>query len=210
MIWVLVLALAALAFLAMAFLLKAPRKGWEVIGAALLLGVAGYATQAHPGLAGSPKVAEQTKSADPAAMVKARQALAGKTIPETDRWMIIGDAMARNGQFGDAAGVLLGAVDADPKNSEAWLALANALTGHAEGNLTPASLHAFQRAAEAEPAHPGPPFFLGLAMAQSGRFGEAHKLWADLLTRTPADAPWRGDLLERMAILDRIIAENRQ
>ncbi|MEY4239135.1 MAG: hypothetical protein RL339_1736, partial [Pseudomonadota bacterium] len=79
-------------------------------------------------------------------------------------------------------------------------------TGHAEGNLTPAALYAYGRAAQADPAHPGPPFFLGLALAQSGKLAEARGLWAELLGRSPKDAPWRQDLAERLQRLDAFIA----
>src|SRR5690606_18598839 len=123
-----------------------------------------------------------------------------------NNFLIIGDALARNGRYADAATVMLGAVEKDPKNGEAWLAMANALTSHADGQLTPASLFAFQRAADADPAHPGPPFFLGMALAQSGRVAEARNLWAELLQRTPPDAPWRADLEDRMKQIDAFIA----
>jgi cytochrome c-type biogenesis protein CcmH len=124
--------------------------------------------------------------------------------------MVIGDALARNGQYGEAAGVILGAVERDPKNADAWLAMANALVGHAEGNLTPAAFYAYGRAAQADPAHPGPPFFLGLGLAQSGKLAEARGLWAELLARSPKDAPWRADLAERLQRLDAFIAMQAQ
>ena len=208
MTWALVI-LTALAAFALAVLLRAPRKGWEAIGAALLVGIAGYAFQASPGLPGAPKEgAEQEAAKSGAALVEARQQLAQAQASGQglNRWMVIGDALARNGQYGEAAGVILGAVEKEPKNADAWLALANALVGHAEGNLTPAALYAFGRAAQSDPMHPGPPFFLGLALAQSGKLTEARGIWADLLARSPQDAPWRADLAERLQRLDAFIA----
>ncbi len=207
MSWALVI-LTALAAFALAVLLRAPRKGWEAIGAALLVGIAGYAFQASPGQPGAPKQAAQEASKSGAALVEARQQLAQAQASGQglNRWLVIGDALARNGQFGDAAGVILGAVKQDPKNADAWLAMANALTGHADGNLTPAALYAYGRAAQADPAHPGPPFFLGLALAQSGRLAEARGLWVELLARSPKEAPWRADLAERLKRLDAFIA----
>lgn len=207
MTWAVVI-MTALAAFAFAALLRAPRKGWEAIGAALLVGIAGYAFQASPGLPGAPKEAAQEAAKSGAALVEARQQLAQAQASGQglNRWLVIGDALARNGQYGDAAGVILGAVEQDPKNADAWLAMANALVGHAEGNLTPAALYAYGRAAQADPAHPGPPFFLGLALAQSGNLAEARGLWADLLGRSPKDAPWRADLAERLQRLDAFIA----
>lgn len=210
MSWVVAFLLATTAFCALAFLLKAPRKGWEAIGAALLLGIAGYGLQGSPGLVGAPKPPAQTISDDPAALVEARKNLSGKGAVPSDNWVVVGDALARNGQYANAASVLLGAVEKDPRNGEAWLAMANALVGHADGLLTPASLYAFRHAAEAAPDNPGPPFFLGLALAQSGRLAEARQLWAQLLERTPPDAPWRADLEMSLARLDEFIASRGQ
>lgn len=209
MTWVFVFLLAVLAF-ALAFLLKAPRKGWEAIGAALLLGIAGYGLQGHPGMAGAPKAPAQTVANNPAALVEARKSLSGEASVAGDNWIVVADAFARNGQYANASSVLLGAVEKDPRNGEAWLAMANALVSHADGQLTPAALYAFQHSASAAPDNPGPPFFLGLALAQSGRLAEARRLWGELLERTPADAPWRADLETRIARLDAFIAERGQ
>jgi cytochrome c-type biogenesis protein CcmH len=204
MIWIMALVLALAGFLLAVFVLRAPRQGWEAIGAALLLGVAGYALQARP-VPAAPKEAQEHVSGDPAALVKARGIVTKSGIPPTDRWVIVADALARNGEFADAAATLRIATDADPNNAEAWLAMANALVAHADGQLTPASFYAFRRAAAAAPEHPGPPYFLGLALAQSGRFGEARELWSRLLAATPPEAPWHADLQDKLRRLDAII-----
>lgn len=206
MSWVIAIGLAAIAFVVAAFVLKAPRAGWEAIGAALLIGIAGYGLQANPGLRGAPKAAVEKVSDNAELMVEARKSLGDGT---GDSWVVTADAFARRGHYADAAGLLLGAVEKDPKNSEAWLALANALVGHADGTLTPAARFAFRHASETAPEHPGPPFFYGLALAQSGRFDEARALWAQILERSPADAPWRADLTQRLAQLDALIARQK-
>lgn len=202
MTWAVALLLALAAFLVAAFVLRASRQGWEAIGAALLLGIAGYAFQARPDVPAAPKVARERVTGDPRALVEARNRVTQRGIPPSDRWVVIADALVRNGQFGDAAEILRGAVGKDPKNAEAWLAMANALVAHADGALTPASFYAYRRAAAAAPEHPGPPFFLGLALAQSGRFEEARALWRRQLAATPADAPWRADLADKLARLE--------
>lgn len=210
-VWALLLAVVALGLVLLLMrMMHKPRVGWEAIAAALLFGIAGYGLQGSPGLRGAPKEPAEKISGDPAALVAARKSLDGKDKPLDNNWVVIADALARHGQYADAAGVLLGAVDKDPKDADAWLALANALVGHAEGTLSPAALYAYRHAAEAAPSHPGPPFFLGLALAQSGRFAEARNLWADLLQRAPAGAPWRGDLQNRLARLDALIAQQQR
>ena len=210
MTWVMVLGLALLAFVIAAFVLKAPRPGWEAIGATLLLGIAGYGLQAHPGMPGAPKPAQQRIVADTAALVDARGEVTESGIPQNNRWIIVADGLARNGQYANAAQVLRGALAEEPDNAEAWLALGNVLVAHADGMLTPAALHAFQKAADADPEHPGPPFFLGMALAQSGQLTQAREVWAELLARSPQDAPWRADLESRLEQLDRFIAGQQQ
>jgi len=208
MTWLIAGLLAAVS-LAVVLLFPSARKAWAAVAAALFIGLAGYALQASPGLPGAPKAGVPTMADDPAALVAARRGLEAKPGMPGDKWLVIGDALARNGQFADAAAVMLGAVEKDPKNGEAWLAIANSLVAHADGMLTPAAMLAYQRAADADPAHPGPPFFLGLALAQSGRFAEARAIWANLLARTPAEAPWHADLQARLARLDALIAQQQ-
>ncbi len=208
MSWALIIALAALSFAALTFLFKVPRGGWDAVGAALLLGLAGYALQGSPAQPGAPKAPAAQNKGNGQALVAARQQLQEGGAQGASSWLVIGDAMARNGQYADAASVLLGAVEQNPNDTDGWLALGNALVGHSEGALTPAALYAYQRAATAGPAHPGPPFFLGLALAQSGRLNEGRAIWAELLARSPKDAPWRADLAERLGKLDQFIAAN--
>lgn len=205
MSWILAFLLAIIAFVLIVRVLKAPRAGWEAIGAALLFGIAGYGLQGSPGLKSAPKASAQSIGGDPAAIVEARGNLKESGIGPTDRFIIIADGLARNGQFADAAEILRESVKINPDNGDAWLAMGNDLVGHADGLLTPAALYAYRRAAQADPASPGPPLFLGLAMAQSGRFAEAKTLWSDLLARSAADAPWRAELEDKIGRLDQFI-----
>lgn len=204
--WIIAVALALGSFVVLVGVFRLPRKGWEAAGAALLLGAAGYVLQGSPSQPGAPREpAEKPSSGDSGAAIAERDKLVG-TRPGQDATLVTADAFARHGQFADAAEILRGAVHKNPGNAKAWLALANALVQHSEGNLSPAALYSFNRASAADPANPGPPFFLGLALAQSGRLAEGRSIWADLLARSPADAPWRADLAARLAELDAFIA----
>lgn len=206
MTWVMVFGLAAVVLGATIVLFKVPRGGWEAIAAALLVGIAGFASQASPALPGAPKEPAQQPQASGEALVDARKALSQQNVPAASQWTVVADAFSRRGQFAEAAGVVRGAIAKDPGNADAWLALANNLVAHAEGNLSPAALYAYRRAALADPQHPGPPFFMGLALAQNGRLEEGRKVWADLLASSPKGAPWRADLERRLAELDAFIA----
>jgi len=207
--WVLILLSAVVAFGIMAFLLKLPRSGWEITGAALLFGISGYALQGHPGQAGAPQAPVENARLADQTLLKQRQQM-GAAFGQGQSWMVLADALTRQGQYGAAADVLRSAIAKSPKDADLWVALGNALVGHTDGVITPAAQFAFQKAANIAPDHPGPPFFMGLALAQTGRLAEARALWAELLTRSPADAPYRADLQERLSRLDSMLAEQAQ
>ena len=214
MSWVAILALAVVCFVLLVVVLRAPRAGREAIAAALLVGLAGYALQGRPDLAGAPRARDEAPDDGAEAMIAQRQALAGSAGTGNEvggnSWLMIADALSRHGEYADAAGVLRGAVERDPHDPQAWLAMANALVGHAGGALGPSARYAFRQAEAADPAAPGPPFFLGLAMARSGQLVEARGQWAALLARTPANAPYRAGLAEQLDRLDAVIIEARK
>ncbi len=206
MTWVLVIALALAVLMVLLFAFKIGPGPREAVAAAVLLGVAGYVTQGSPTLSGAPRQAAAPVASDPAALVEGRAKVTNSGIPTNNRWVVIADALARNGRYADAAEVLRGAINDDPHNADAWLALANALVAHADNRLTPPALLAYGRAIEAEPDAPGPRFFLGLAYAQEGRLVEARELWLDLVKSAPEDAPWRLPLARQLMRLDEVLA----
>ena len=205
MTWVLVLLVAAAVFAVLVFVLKLPRQGREWVGAALLVGLAGYALQGSPGEGGAPKAPVETAGTADEALIAQRQSM-GSAFGSGQSWLIVADGLSRRGQYGAAAQVLRRAVRENPRDADLWVALGNALVGHGDGFISPAAQFAFQRAATIAPQHPGPPFFMGLALAQSGRLVEARTIWAQLLANAPKDAAYRGDLEARLARIDSMIA----
>lgn len=205
MTWLLIAALALVVLAVLVLGFRTPRSGWEAIASALVLGLAGYALQGHPGLAGQPHSAADKPNIFATTLVDERRQVVGATV-QPSNWEMVADALMRHGDYAGAAELLRPAVEKDPKNSAAWLAMASALVGHAEGSLSPAALYAFRKAEAADPAAPGPPMFLGLALAGSGQFDDARAIWVALLARSPADAPWRKDLEMRINRLDKIMA----
>lgn len=209
MTWVVLIGLVVVVLAAVLWLMRGRREGWEAVAAALMVGLAGYALQGKPGMPSAMKAPSNPAAGNGKALVEERQKLSGED-PTKNRWVVPADALAMHGQYAEAATVLRGAVEADPGNGDAWLATANALVSHAEGNISPAALYAFRMAQKADPRAPGPPFFLGLAMARAGRFDETRALWADLVAKAPADAPWRDDIAMRLKRLDELMAMLRQ
>ncbi len=205
--WIMAIGLAMLALVVVIRIGRAPRKSWEAIAAALVFGLIGFVYQAQPDLAGAPAAAQPEQRQAGAALVATRQQLSGEGAIAHGRFLVTADALTRQGAFSDAAGLLLGAIEQNPRDATAWLALGNNLVGHADGALTPAALYAYRQAADADPQAAGPPFFLGLAMIKNGRPEQGRTLWADLLARTPPATPWRAGLAERVQLLDGLLAQ---
>ncbi len=206
MSWLPIIALALAAFLVAAFVFKLPKEGWALFGAALLFGLAGYALQGNPGYAGAPKDPAPEVSEANFAMVEARREFFDpESVPS--RFVTVSDAFVRKGQYGDAANMLGNAVEENPDDVEAWVALGNSLIEHADGSLTPAALYAYSRAERIAPDNPAAPYFLGIGYLRNGRPAEARAIWARLLERAPEDAIWGPQLAERLARLDALIAQ---
>ena len=206
--WIVPILLALSALAALIVLGKAARKSWEALAAALIFGFIGFFWQARPELPGAPKQVEAPQGKVGAGLVTVRQQLSGQGAIAQNHWVMTADALTRQGDFSNAAGLLLGAIEESPRDAQAWLALANNLVGHADGTLTPAALYAYRKAGEADPQAAGPPFFLGLMLIQNGRPQEGRAIWAALLARTPESTPWRQGLAERVALLDQMIAQD--
>ena len=196
MTWLAVLALAAASLAALTVGFKLP---WKPVGIALLLGLGGYTLQGGPDVASAPYRASATQFAGGPALLAGRLQL-NEGRPPTERWIIVADAMARHGQFGEAASVLLGSVNADPGNAMAWLALGDALYAHSGGRLTPATTLAYDRADAAAAKVALAPVLVGTAMERSGRLQLAVFWWQRRLALAPKAAPWRGQVEQRHSL----------
>jgi cytochrome c-type biogenesis protein CcmH len=168
-----------------------------------LLAVAGYAWQGHPGMAGVSVEPKEKASSFDESKIESREEM-GERFGTAREWLVFSDALNRSGKHGAAANYLRNGVKEHPNDPDLWVGLGNALVVHAEGIITPAAQFAFQRAADISPEHPGPPFFLGLAYAQSGKIDQARAIWTELLARSPEDAPWREDLESRLEAMEQI------
>lgn len=206
MAWIIVALVAILIMAGMIWLGKLPRKAWELSGAALFIGIAGYAWQGQPSLAGSPKEPVEKLSLFDEDLAKQRDEMGGN-FGDARAWLVLADAQSRQGKFATAATALSKGLETYPDDVDLWVALGNALVGHSNGLLTPASQFAYQKAATFSPDHPAPPFFLGLALATSGQLPQARAIWAELLERSPPEAEWREDLTGRLARIDALIAQ---
>jgi cytochrome c-type biogenesis protein CcmH len=199
--WGILAGLVLIAFAIVWRFAKLPRYGVELAAAAVLLGVAGYAWQGNPSEPGTSIEARDAPDRLDPSTVASRQNMMGKFGTEA-QWLDYADTMMRMGQTQMAVLAMRSGIRDNPKNPDLWVGLGNALVAHGNGLVSPAARFAYNRAAQLSPNHPGPPFFLGVALAQEGKTEEAVTMWRALLARSPKDAPWRGDLERRLASIE--------
>lgn len=200
MIWLWVMLAALLTIAAMFVLGRLPAAARPLAGAAVMLGLAGYALQGSPALPGKPVAAPEEPAGFGEALTDQRQGMADRFGPAA-QWLGMSDGFARTGKTELAAQTLEKGLETYPDNVDLWVGLGNALAAHGGGMMSPAAALAFDEAARRDPTHPAPPFFAGLALAQGGDLKGAEAVWSQLLARSPADAPWRSDLEMRLAQL---------
>lgn len=198
--WLLVLALAAITLAGLWKFARFDRAALQLLGAALLLAMAGYAWQGRPGLSGKPVPPPVRKQLPDSAFSETRGAMLGQ-FDSASGWLTLAESYQRAGDTRGGAQIIESALKKLPNDPDLWVGLGNALVIHANGMMTPSAELAFQRASKIAPEHPGPKFFFGLALAQGGKFDEAERLWRGLLETAPADVSWRPMVEDRLAML---------
>lgn len=176
---------------------RLPRGVVEMTTAALLLGVAGYAWQGSPSQPGNPVKAADSEPPPQDVSASLRKATASKFGAEGEI-LAYADAYIKSGHTELAVTAVRAGLGKSPNSADLWVGLGNALVVHGDGQMSPAAQFAFEKAASLSPNHPGPPFFLGLGLAQAGKLEEAGEVWRGLLARAPDEAPWKADLVVRL------------
>lgn len=199
--WAFALGFALAAFGLLLRFGKLPRAGVELTIAAALIGVAGYIWQGKPSQQGAPVERKDKPRAELDVALRAMRAATTDQYGDAAKVAEFADTLDRMGMTREAVIAVKTGMRKDPGNPDLWVALGNALVAHGGGALSPAAEYAFQRAATISPDHPAPPFFMGLALANSGRAEDAGQVWRGLLARTPKDSRWRADLEARLAAI---------
>jgi len=199
--WLILFLLAAVTFVLLWRVARLSGPALQLMAAAVLVAIAGYAWQGSPNLPGQPAAPNQDVMQSDTAFATERSKLMERFGSEA-QWLDFADALHRMGRDQMAVVAIKSGLQKYPGSADLWVGLGNALITHGGGMISPAAQFAFDRAAKIAQDHPGPPFFLGLAYAQAGQIDKAEAVWRALLARTPNDAPWRADLVQRLAVID--------
>lgn len=204
MVWALIFALAALVFAAMVLLGRLPSGARELTGAALLVGLAGYAWQGSPQLKGATRDARSLATPFDTELADRRNAL-GNRFGSGAQWLTLSDGLGRQGDTQGAANVLVSALKAEPKNPDLWIGMGNALFTHAGNMLTPAADYSYRQALSLAPDATAPAYFYGLALARSGQLQDSLRYWGPLYLRLPDKAPLKAELGRDLAQIRMIL-----
>jgi cytochrome c-type biogenesis protein CcmH len=209
MAFVLVLIFLAVAAVALAFVCwpiwRHADKGRTLLAgslAAFVLAIAAgaYIFVGHPDMA--LRAIEDPERTDVRALVS-KLAWRMRQSPDDPRgWLLLGRTYLALDDANDAALAFKRAIATSPPGARPLLQsnYGMALTA-AAGSVTPDAEDAFRAALAHNPKDVVARFYLGEAYAEQRDKAHALSMWQGLLADTPANAPWRGALLDRIALL---------
>lgn len=210
MIWLVVIGLAAAALIIGMVVFKVKRAALTSFASALVLGLAGYATQASPELPGKPTKSVPDAQNSAGELIDIRRMLAGNASTTASSGLLLADAMTRKGEHEQAAQILSVMVGKDPNDHEAWLALGNALVEHAKGQRTNPALYAYRQAAKLQPGYLGSGYFVGLSYIREGQFADTRSIWAETIEKADPTAPGLEQMKVQLSRLDQLLAAAAQ
>jgi cytochrome c-type biogenesis protein CcmH len=207
---VVILIFASVAAAALAFacwpLWRAVPKGGGVLVASLALFMIAITAGAYM-LVGHPDLArrslEKPDTKDVRALVSTLAWRMRQNPNDPRGWVVLGRGYLIVQDAPDAAASFRRAIPlVSPIERPAVLsAYGEALTLAAQGAVTQEAEAAFRAALAGDPKDVQARFYLGQAYAQRRDAPHALALWQSLLADTPPDAPWRGALLDNIAML---------
>jgi cytochrome c-type biogenesis protein CcmH len=118
-------------------------------------------------------------------------------------WTLLGRGYLTVGDANDAAAAFRRGIPVSSRaqRSELYSAYGEALTLAAGGAVPAEAERAFTQALEGDPKDFAARYYLGSAYASRRDTARALALWNSLLADAPPNAPWRAELVDRMAML---------
>jgi cytochrome c-type biogenesis protein CcmH len=114
-------------------------------------------------------------------------------------WVLLGQVYDRMGRYRDSADALRRAVGLGRGDASITGSFGEALLKAEDGRLNEEARLAFEAALAADPDDPRARYYLGLGRFQVGDWRGALDRWAELVRRSPADAPWLPLARQRIA-----------
>jgi cytochrome c-type biogenesis protein CcmH len=122
----------------------------------------------------------------------------GERPDEANGWLLLGRAYLTLDRPADAVSALQRALDLSQGRPDIAAAYAEALIIAAGGRVDGPAEAVLRQALAADPRNIQARFYLALSDAQRGDRRAALQGWIDVLALTPAEAPWRGEVENRI------------
>ena len=196
--WIVAIVIAVLTFVGLIWFGKLPRRSWEIVGAAIVLALAGYALQGRPSLSGVRAQPIAANRSTAAALILMRSEM-DFTFSRAKPYLVTSDSWARDGDYGLAASYIQSGIKKYPSDGNLWSALGLQLMLASDGQMSPPAKFAFDQARKYAPNQPAPDYFSGLDALFNGRVDDALVLWQRVLAKTPPKAKWRPRLESQIA-----------
>ena len=159
-----------------------------------------YHSLGAPELVGKPYADRAKNDPDFAVAADAEQLMAKlKENPDAKGFKQLGDSFVMLKRYEDAAGAYHRAIELGTDNAGIWSELGESIVLASDGGVPPEALDAFMKALKHEPRDARARFYIGLAKADANNPKEAVAIWRDLLSDSPADAPWTDMIKEHIA-----------
>ena len=157
-----------------------------------------------PAVSSAPSIAQAAKPQS----LEGLEQTANASPTDAAVWQTLGAAYFGQELFDDAVRAFAKATAIDPARAMLWSALGEARVMASRTDPMPAEAAAnFARAVSLDPKDPRARYFLAVKKDISGDHAGAISDWLALLAETPADAPWRPDLvrtIEQVGKINRI------
>lgn len=114
---------------------------------------------------------------------------------------LVAPVYMRVGRPADAAKAMANVIRLTGGSAEKYDALGQALVYAENGRVSSDAERAFRQALEASPDMPQPQFYLGIAAEQRGDVETARRIWSQLLSRSPPNAPWIDMVRSRLSAI---------
>lgn len=177
------------------------RTNWIILGASVLLAVAGYLVIGRPGMADQPMAARQAALAekirnDPASLTGAEmlsrleQAVIDQPASPEPHYFI-GELLRTQGRAEDAARAYQSALRRDEDYVPALIGLADVLAYLADGNIGPQATQLYARAYQLDETQVSAGMRAAMGAAQAGDQEKAEQAMRYIYSRLPEDDPRR-------------------
>lgn len=118
-------------------------------------------------------------------------------------WLLLGRSYQSQNRYSDAAQAFGRAVDMSDRPADILAAYGEARVLAQDGTVAPGDVEIFEEVMAKDPRDPRARYYIGNFRAQQGDLRGALQSWVDLIAASPADAPWLGEVRERVASAER-------